>query len=151
MESGMCKRVAVWVVFFLVLGVGSARAFTMVSINADNVNMRSGPGDKYAVLWELGTGYPLKVLEHQGSWFKVEDFEGDEGWIYKTLVAREPHLIVKKRRVNMRSGPGDNYRVVGKANYGVVFKTLEVKNGWARVKHENGMIGWISRSLLWGW
>ncbi len=147
----MFKRVAVWLVFLLVLGGGSAQAITMVSVNANNVNMRSGPGDKYAVLWELGTGYPLKVLEHQGSWFKVEDFEGDEGWIYKSLVDHEPHLIVKKRRVNMRSGPGDNYRLVGKANYGVVFKTLKVKDGWARVKHENGLVGWISRSLLWGW
>jgi SH3-like domain-containing protein len=151
MESGMFKRVAVWLVFLLALGAGSAQAFTMVSVNANNVNMRSGPDDKYAVLWELGTGYPLKVLEEHGNWVKVEDFEGDVGWIYKTLVDREPHLIVKKRRVNMRSGPGDNYRVVGKANYGVVFKTLEVKGGWARVKHENGLVGWISRSLLWGW
>lgn len=147
----MCKRVVVCFFFLLALGTSSAQAFTMVSVNADNVNMRSGPDDKYAVLWELGSGFPLKVLDKQGNWVKVEDFEGDSGWIYKTLVDHEPHLIVKRRRVNMRSGPGESYRVVGQANYGVVFKTLEVKEGWAKVKHENGLVGWISRSLLWGW
>jgi SH3-like domain-containing protein len=147
----MYKRVAVWLSLFLALAGGTAQAITMVSVNANNVNMRSGPGEKYAVLWELGTGFPLKVLDEQGDWYKVEDFEGDVGWIYKTLVGRDPHLIVKKKRVNMRSGPGDGYRVLGKANYGVVFKTLKVKDGWARVKHENGLTGWVSRTLLWGW
>lgn len=147
----MSKRVAVFLGVFLVLFCGAAQALTLVSVNGNNVNMRSGPGEKFAVLWELGTGFPLKVLDEQGDWYKVEDFEGDVGWIYKTLVSREPHLIVKRRRINMRSGPGDGYRVVGKANYGVVFKTLKSKEGWVKVKHENGLTGWVSRSLLWGW
>ena len=147
----MYKKVVICLSLFLLLLGGTAQAITMVSIKGNNVNMRSGPGEKYAVLWDLGSGFPLKVVDQKGKWYKVEDFEGDSGWVYETLVDRAPHLIVKRRRVNMRSGPGDGYRVVGKANYGVVFKTLKVKKGWAKVRHENGLVGWISRSLLWGW
>jgi SH3-like domain-containing protein len=33
----------------------------------------------------------------------------------------------------------------------VVFRTLERRNGWVKVKHEDGLTGWIERSLLWGW
>ncbi|MBU0481689.1 MAG: SH3 domain-containing protein [Proteobacteria bacterium] len=144
------KKVILTVFLVLALTV-SAKAETMVSINGPKVNMRSGPGTSFSVLWELGDGFPLKIVGSKGDWYKVEDFEGDGGWIEKSLVHRDPHMIVKKQRINVRSGPGEGYRIVGKANYGVVFKTLKQKNGWVKVKHENGLAGWVTRSLLWGW
>jgi uncharacterized protein YgiM (DUF1202 family) len=144
-------RNVVFVVVFSLLTFATAEAISLVSVKGENVNMRSGPGSNYSVLWELGKGFPLKVLDRKGGWVKVEDFEGDSGWIYGKLVAKNPHLIVKKKRVNVRSGPGGNYRLVGKANYGVVFKTIKSSNGWVKVKHENGLTGWVRRDLLWGW
>lgn len=144
-------RKAVFALIFSMLVVSTASAITLVSVDGENVNMRSGPGGNYSVLWELGQGFPLEVVGSKGDWLKVKDFEGDSGWIYGKLVAKEPHLIVKKKRVNVRSGPGDRYRLVGKANYGVVFKSIKVVKGWAQVKHENGLAGWVKRDLLWGW
>lgn len=139
-------------VALITLSATAANAIHLVSIAGERVNMRSGPGENQAVLWELGEGYPLKVLATKGKWYKVSDFEGDVGWVYRKLVNRTPHLIVKKRVVNIRSGPGTNYRTIGKANYGVVFKTLKRnKNGWVQIKHENGLVGWVKRTLLWGW
>lgn len=127
-------------------------AVQMVSVTGEKVNMRSGPGTTKAILWELGEGFPLRVLRTKGKWLKVTDFENDEGWIHKDFVNRTPHMIVKKQLVNIRSGPGTRYQLVGKANYGVVFKTIKYgKNGWVKVKHENGLIGWVKRNLLWGW
>ncbi|MCK5323386.1 MAG: SH3 domain-containing protein [Desulfobulbaceae bacterium] len=123
----------------------------MVSIANEKVNLRSGPGKKYSVLWELGKGFPLQIVSSKGNWLKVTDFEKDTGWIYKKLITDKRHLIVKKKRVNIRNKPGKNGNIIGKANYGVVFRTLETKSGWAKVKHENGLTGWIKRDLLWGW
>jgi SH3-like domain-containing protein len=146
----MLKKVLLTVVLVLSM-VAVANAVTLVSVKGESVNMRSGPGENYSVLWELGKGFPLKVIGKKGNWTKVEDFEGDVGWVYGKLLGRKAHLIVKKKRINVRSGPGSSYRLVGKANYGVVFKTIKVEKGWAKVKHENGLTGWIKRSLLWGW
>lgn len=127
----------------------------MVSVIGDNVNLRSGPGTKYSVKWKYGSGFPLKVLEEKGGWLKVEDFEGDSGWLYEKLTSRNGHMIVKvhknqNKKVNIRSGPSTKYKIVGKAYYGVVFKTIKQQNGWAHVKHDSGLEGWIKRSLLWG-
>ena len=133
-----------------------AASFTMVSVAGEMVNLRQGPSTNHPVIWELGKGFPLKVIGSKGNWLKVSDFENDVGWIYKDLVSRKPHLVVKtgkntKKRVNIRSGPGTKYKVVGKAEYGVVFETLKRGQGWVKVRHENGLTGWIKRSLLWGW
>ncbi len=130
-------------------------AAKMVSVVGDNVNLRSGPGTNYSVKWKFGSGFPLKVVEEKDSWYKVEDFEGDTGWLHKKLTSGNGHMIVKvhknqETKVNIRGGPGTNYKVVGKAYYGVVFRTIEQRSGWAHVKHDSGMEGWIKRSLLWG-
>ncbi len=133
-----------------------AAGIKMVSVAGEKLNMRKGPSTKYSVKWELGKGFPLRVIGSQGNWLKVSDFENDVGWVYKNLVNRSPHLIVKvnkksKQRANIRSGPGTKYKIVGKAEYGVVFKTLKRSDGWVKVQHEDGLTGWVKRSLLWGW
>ncbi len=134
----------------------SAAVAEMVSISGNNVNMRSGAGKKYKVLWKLGEGFPLKVLRRSGSWIRVQDFEGTIGWVNKNVVQKTPHMIVKvhkksKKQINVRSGSGTNNRIVAKAYYGVVFKTLQQKSGWVKVQHEKGVTGWVKRSLLWGY
>lgn len=98
---------------------------------------------------------PTQNPFQKGNWIKVKDFENDSGWVYKDYVSSKPHMIVKvnkgkKKKINLRSGPGVKYKIVGKAYYGVVFETLEQKKGWAKIKHESGLTGWIKRSLLWG-
>ncbi len=143
-------KITVLVVVFVVLSFTPVLA-RMVSIKGHKVNLRSGPGKNYEVLWELGRGFPLKVIKSRKGWIKVSDFENDHGWLAANLVNRKPHLVVKKKRVNLRSGPGKKYRLVGRANYGVVFRTLKKRGRWVKVRHENGTVGWVLRKLLWGW
>jgi SH3-like domain-containing protein len=153
------KKVS-WIVLLLLVLTwsvcGQAAGITMVSVAGEKVNLRKGPSTKYPIIWELGKGFPLRVVSSKGNWLKVSDFESDVGWIYKKLVSQKPHLIVKvnknsKARINIRSGPGTKYEVVGKAEYGVVFETLKRGDGWVQVRHESGLTGWVKRSLLWGW
>jgi len=149
-------RIVLLVLFTLLLTCNATAFAKMVSIKGEDINMRSGPGTKYKVLWKLGSGFPLKVLKTQGQWYRVQDFEGSVGWVHRNVTTPDGHMIVKvnkntQKRINVRSGPGTNNRIVAKAYYGVVFKTLEQKSGWVHVEHEKGVRGWIKRSLVWGY
>lgn len=135
----------------LVLLTGSTAGAKMVSIDREEVNLRAGPSTKYKVKWELGKGFPLMVIGSKGSWYKVRDFENDEGWVYAPLTSRKAYLVVKKKVVNVRSGPGTKYPIVAQAKYGVVFRTVKRGKGWVMVEHESGVSGWVARKLLWGW
>ena len=150
MKKNFFNTLFLTVVFIIFLvGIAGAR---MVSVAGNVVNMRSGPGKNYPVVWELGKGFPLKIVQTKGSWIKVTDYENDSGWIFKELVDRSAHLVVKKKIVNIRSGPGKNYKIIRQAKKGVVFKTVERKKDWVKVRHEESKLtGWIKRSLLWGW
>jgi SH3-like domain-containing protein len=136
---------------FLLLLNPLAQAREMVSVNRPELNMRSGAGTNHEVVWVLARGYPLQVVARQGNWLKVRDFENDEGWVYRPMTGRTPHMIVKSQVANIRSGPGTRNRIVGKAEYGEVLRTLENRGGWAKIRNEGGLTGWVSRSLLWGW
>lgn len=134
-----------------VSSVPVAQATEMVSVDRPVINMRAGPGTSHAATWRLNRGYPLIVTARKGGWLQVRDFENDTGWVLGSLTAKKPHFVVKGQDVNMRSGPGTRYRVVGKAQYGEVVQTVERRSGWARVRNADGLSGWVSRKLLWGW
>jgi len=147
----MIRKFTLFLVFLLVFSSPVDCMARMVSINGPEVNMRTGPSTRYKVKWILGKGFPLRVLKRKGKWLKVIDFENDSGWVYAPLTSRKGHMIVKKKIANIRSGPGTKYRIVAKAKYGVVFQTVKQVKGWAKVKHQNGTVGWIYRKLVWGW
>lgn len=129
-----------------------ALAQRMVSVDRPEINMRDGPGTQHTALWSLVRGYPLEVLGRKGNWYRVRDFERDTGWVYRPLTsAKKPHHIVKSKVANVRSGPGTRYRVIGKAVYGEVLRTLEKRDGWVKVSQSGGSSGWVARRLLWGW
>ncbi len=143
-----------FVLFFSVLCQGAAWA-EMVAVNGEDVNMRSGPGMRYGVVWQMGSGFPLEVIKRSGEWLRVRDFEGSAGWVKKNMVSTSPHMIVKANKgtgesVNVRSEPNTQADVVARARYGVVFQTLDKKNGWVRVRHSRGPVGWVDERLLWG-
>jgi SH3-like domain-containing protein len=123
----------------------------MVSVKGKILNMREGPGTHTEILWELKKGYPLQVQKRQGRWLKVRDFEGDSGWVARSLTGRTPHHIVKSKVANVRSSPNTQSRIVGKAEYGELLRTKEKRAGWVRVERAEGPGGWISKKLLWGW
>lgn len=145
----MLKTVIVsWLLF---LGIQSVLAQKMVSVLGPTANMRAGPGTSADVQWTLESGYPLQVIGRRGTWLKVRDFEGDQGWVARRLTGPTPHYVVKSPRANLRSGPGSQYRLVGQASRGEVFRTVEKRSSWVRVAGEDGRKGWVALRLLWGW
>lgn len=131
--------------------LSAALAQQMVSVAGKVVNMRDAAGMRSTVLWELDRGYPLKVVQRRGDWLKVRDFENDEGWVARSLIGTTPHHVVKVPSANIRKGPGTQHRIVGKAIYGEVLRTQSKRAGWVSVQRADGVRGWVSRGLLWGW
>lgn len=135
----------------LLVAASQAVAQRMVSVAGNEVNLRSGPGTGHPADWRLDRGFPLKVIESQGSWLKVIDFENDKGWIRRSLTSLTPYHIVKVKVANMRSQPATSSRIVTKLAYGDVAKTLKRSGGWVKLQRKGGLSGWVAQRLLWGW
>ncbi len=133
----------------LVICAGTASATERLTVKVPVANVRSGPGTKYDILWKVPKYYPLRIIKKFGNWYRFSDFEGDKGWIHKSLVRKIPSIITKKDNCNIRSGPGTRFQILFTAEKGVAFKVLKRKGNWIRVKHADGDKGWIYKSLAW--
>lgn len=120
-----------------------------MSVNSATANVRSGPDTSDPVIWQVEKYHPLNILQKKGDWCLFEDFEGDRGWIYKSLLTNTKTVIVKSDKCNVRSGPGTDHDIRFTVDKGVPFKVLGSKDDWYHVIHADGDEGWISRSLVW--
>jgi SH3-like domain-containing protein len=131
-----------------VLALTAALAGEHVSVIKDGANLRSAPKATAGVLFELPAGYPLEVLSKDGQWLKVNDYEGDKGYIQESLVNKSPHVIVKVKECKVRSGPGANEKIVGSGAKDVIFVKGEQKGDWIKVSRPE-LSGWVHKDLVW--
>jgi SH3-like domain-containing protein len=144
------KKVALLVLLLVIVWPAGATA-KRLAVHTGKANVRSGPGTKHEILWTAGKYYPVDIIKQSGNWYQVRDFEGDQGWIYRTLLKKIPAVIVKGSIANVRKGPGTNFDVLFQAEKGVSFKLLKKKGKWFNIRHADGDVGWIHKSLLWGY
>ena len=86
-----------------------------VSLGADAVNLRRGPGLDYPIEWRyVRNGYPVQILDEYEAWRRIIDPEGDYGWVHKSLlsgrrtgIVTRPYVFVHEDRssVSMQGGP----------------------------------------------
>ena len=58
-------------------------------------------------------------------------------------------MITVRDRCNIRSGPGNDFKIVFVAEKGIPFKVVKRKGNWIQVQHADGDKGWIYKSLVW--
>lgn len=144
------KRIVIITLITVLSMTGQAFA-KRLAVRVGKANIRSGPGKGHDILWSVGKFYPVDTLNKSGNWYKIRDFEGDEGWIYQSLLGNIPAVIVKAPLVNVRQGPGTKTTVIFQAEKGVSFKQIGKKGAWLKVQHADGDTGWIHKSLVWGY
>jgi SH3-like domain-containing protein len=138
-----------WLIIVLILLGSGLAAAERLAVSVPIANIRSGPGTKYDVLWQIQKYHPLLILKTTGSWYYFRDFEGDQGWIHQSLVDKTPSIITKNEKNNIRSGPGTTFKIRFTVEKGVPFKMIGRKGDWIHIQHADGDQGWIHQSLVW--
>jgi SH3-like domain-containing protein len=144
-----------YAVFFLFLFIASTYSDAgALCVSVSKANLRAGPSTKYEKVWEVYKYMPFKKVgaSLSGDWYAVQDVDGDVSWIFKKLVTdKYDCAVVKSEEVNIRTGPGTNYKKKssGPAKQYYSFKILKRKGPWVNVKDEWGETGWIHTDYLW--
>ncbi len=120
-----------------------------LAVKAAIANLRSGPGSKYEVLWQVEKFHPLLIIEKKKNWYKIKDFEGDMAWIHRSLLGKINGVITTKTKCNVRSKPDKKGKILFTVERGVPFKVLKRNGNWVRIEHADGEIGWIYNRLVW--
>jgi uncharacterized protein YraI len=124
-------------------------------------NIRNGPGTSYSVTGILSKGQKVKVIKRQNGWAQLED---PAGWAYEGYLSFDQNNstvtteassagnstpgtygVCNTSGLNVRSGPGATYAIVGGLTYGQRVKIIDRRNGWAKIEIPSG---WCNESYL---
>ncbi len=121
-----------------------------VSLRADKVNVRAGPGMRYPISWVFRrAGLPVEAIAEFDNWFKVRYADGDVGWVHRRLLsARRTAVIAGKIRILRRTPEADAAPVL-QAEAGVQGQLLICHDAWCQLQIK-GKKGWLPREALWG-
>jgi SH3-like domain-containing protein len=123
------------------------------SLKKSEVNVRSGPGVKYPILWVyMRPGYPVQVLTRYDNYYKLRDVEGEEGWTYIGMVSKKvTGLVGGQDPANLYHKEDTTSRVVARLAPGVIVDmescTTSVTPTLCKVE-TNGYKGWIAKERL---
>ncbi|RED46209.1 SH3 domain-containing protein [Aestuariispira insulae] len=122
----------------------------MVSLRADEVNVRSGPGVRYPVKWVFQRrDMPVEIIAEYDTWRKIRDWEGAEGWVHRAMVTGRRTIIVLNREVTIRRSSADEAPAVARLGQGMVARAEECGPQWCYLS-VRGYEGWVRRQGLWG-
>ncbi|MBI4669303.1 MAG: hypothetical protein HY747_08995 [Elusimicrobia bacterium] len=146
----MCKAVFLMTAIYLAVFAPLVQAET-ASVSPPAANIREGPGMSYGVVLVAWKYTPLEIVcRCEKGWTFVKDFEGNSGWIYHSLLAEEPAVIVTAQNANIREGPGMGHDVSWIVERGYALKVLDEKGGWLSVTDGRQVEGWIYSQIVWG-
>lgn len=122
-----------------------------VSLRSHEVNVRTGPGMRYPVVWVfVREGLPVEVIATFDVWRKVRDIDGIEGWVHQNLLSGDRMAIILGSEVRPLTRTADpTSTVVVQAEPGVVAHILECGGAVCRLD-VGGHKGWLPRAQLWG-
>ena len=135
------------------------KANYIVTTSSSNLNVRSGAGTKYSKIGSLAKGTVVEVVEIKDGWAKIifPSARYTNGYVsaqYLTKQGTSPETVIGEKTViarvlNVRSGAGTSYSIVGKLNRNTKVEVIEtVANGsWSKIKF-NGGYAYVSSTYI---
>ncbi|MEQ8605059.1 MAG: SH3 domain-containing protein [Marivibrio sp.] len=122
----------------------------MVSLAADEVNVRTGPGIRFPVKWVFQReDMPVEVLAEYETWRKIRDWEGAEGWVHRAMLSGRATVLVIRPEVTLRRSPEETAPAVARLAEGMTARVDGCEGDWCRVE-VRGYDGWLKRDGIWG-
>lgn len=137
------------------IGPSGLKLPRFVSLKSDRVNVRGGPSTDHKVKWIFRrAGLPVEIIQEFDNWRRIRDSEGEEGWVYHTLLSGRRTALVSPWQkagilVDFLESADENAPVSVQAQIGVQVDIESCENNWCQV-NANKYSGWIKANLLWG-
>lgn len=100
----------------------------------------------------LSQYYPVEVIVNLGDWLKVRDAQGGISWIEAKQLSSKRMVMVTANNAEMRQAADAASSLVATLEKDVVLEVTDGKlnNGWLKVKHRDGVTGFLLISSIWG-
>lgn len=131
--------------------MGPAGAADYVSVSDSAAILYDAPSLKAKKIYVVSRYLPLEQVVNLDNWVKVRDSSGGLAWIEKRSLSSKRFVVVTVPLVNIRQAPDEKSAVVGQVKQQVALEWLEnTGTGWIKVRHPDGMSGYVKSTGVWG-
>jgi SH3-like domain-containing protein len=135
----------------LMLASGASAALEFKNVEAAPAILYDAPSVKGDKLYIAPRGMPVEVVLSYGEWVKVRDVNGDMAWTEAKLLGASHNVIVRSANARVRASADDAAPALMMADKGVLLELLEPPaNSWLKVRHKDGITGFIRTADVWG-
>jgi SH3-like domain-containing protein len=135
----------------LMLASASASAFDFKTVGTAPAILYDAPSPKGGKLYVAPRGMPVEVLISYGEWVKVRDNNGDMAWIEAKSLSARRNVIVRNPNAKVRADADETAPALMVADKGVLLELVDPQAGsWIKVRHKDGITGFIRAADVWG-
>jgi SH3-like domain-containing protein len=134
----------------LVLTANAAFALEYRSIARHGAVLSEAPSDEAKKLFLASKGMPLELLAEQGNWARVRDRSGGLAWLKKKELSNK-HTVQVLRETTVYKIADAKSAALYRAGKDLLLDLQEnTRTGWLKVRHRDGVIGFIRIEEVWG-
>ena len=125
-------------------------------VTEKNANVRGQAAINSEVIAHLKRGDHIQVIEEvtlkkprtdePARWAKIALPANTPVWLNASFL--DANQTVKSKKLNLRSGPGENYSVVGRLEKGAAVKEVERKGDWLKIEPPADSFAFIAAHLI---
>jgi SH3-like domain-containing protein len=129
----------------------SACAVEYRSVATAKVIAYDAPSKEAIKLYLLGGGYPVEVIVNLGDWLKVRDQLGGLSWVESKSLSTK-RMVLTTTTTDIKASEDANSAMLATVEKDVVLEMVSpsIKNGWLKVKHRDGITGFVQVTNVWG-
>lgn len=135
----------------LLLTSAMAQAFDFKSVGPVPAILYDAPSVRGGKLFIAPRGMPVEVMLTYGEWVKVRDASGDMAWTQASMLVARRHVVVRNAGAKVRTASDDDAVPLMTADKGVLLELVDpAASAWVKVRHKDGIIGFIKAIDIWG-
>ena len=135
----------------LSVAAASALAIDYRSVEVPAAILYDSPSQKGKKLYLIRAQTPVEAVVRLEGWVKVRDAEGTLAWIEARNLGERRTLVVTAPRAEIRESDKAEAQVVATLDKWVVVDFIEAAApGWAKVRHRDGVTGFVRSTQVWG-
>jgi SH3-like domain-containing protein len=140
-----------WILSALLMVAGASHALEFKSVANTPAILFDAPSVKGKKLFVAPRGMPVEVILTYGEWSKVRDASGNLSWLESKALSTKRNVVVQTASAKVRASADDNAQIVFTADKAVLLELNEAPNsGWLKVKHRDGLSGYVKTNEVWG-
>ena len=121
------------------------------SVDVPAAILYDSPSLKGKKLYLIKAQTPVEIVVRLEGWFKVRDAEGTLAWLEAKQLSERRTLVVTAARAEIRQSDKAEAAVLAELDKWVAVEFIEpAAPGWAKVRHRDGVTGFVRATQVWG-